>query len=593
MDVWRIGVAITLNNGVSGVLSIIAKDMLGLKAPIGEIEKGFQNWGGAIKGAAFILAGSGLITGLDFMAKKASNLNDALVKLKMASLNAKVPIDIGAERTIAFDVGERYGLDATQVVDDLRESRYAFGTMAKANQFIDPLEKMRTVINALNPGGGDKAADSVYAMARSAELKGKVGADDFMPLFQGMMKAMVASGGKMTPADYVQATKYGRVATAGWSDAFYTTVLPSLVQELGASGAGTALMTFQQASVRQTKGASHLWEKLGLLNPAAVTSNGTGVTIGPGGFKDDALYSSNPYLWAQKYLLPAIDKQIGHVATVGDTDALRIIETLYGPRMAAQMANILVNQSQRINKDIGLTSDAGNIDQSGDLTQKEDAARADAALAAAQTNFMNALGGPLVQVRIDTLNNLTAAINWLTSSLLKFDEAHPGTLKLIGEGLLGLGAALIVIGTVAVLAACAALLPGGAIALTVIAIGGIIGMIAGFNWQGMQSTLAGIWGDISKTAAGNAPEAQGGWARLMHPVIPLRDPMRSQNPALMHHSSFVPPPSGQGVAQMQPVNLVVDGRKLGAVVAAYQARAAGGPNIGSSYFDPTSSYSPV
>lgn len=61
---YKVGVSIVLQNGVSGVLAVISRDLLGLRLPIKQIEDGFKAWKPAILAAAGVLAAGELVKGL-------------------------------------------------------------------------------------------------------------------------------------------------------------------------------------------------------------------------------------------------------------------------------------------------------------------------------------------------------------------------------------------------------------------------------------------------------------------------------------------------------------------------------------------------
>jgi hypothetical protein len=76
MESYKIGVSIALANGVSGVLAVIAKDLLNLKGPIGQIERQFGSWGSKLQSVALILSGPVIIGALVKIAKHGQNLLD-------------------------------------------------------------------------------------------------------------------------------------------------------------------------------------------------------------------------------------------------------------------------------------------------------------------------------------------------------------------------------------------------------------------------------------------------------------------------------------------------------------------------------------
>lgn len=602
MDVWKIGVAISMTNGVSPVLAVIARDLLGIKASVGEVEKGFNKWSVAIGGAVAVLAGGALIDGIAKLIQHGTDL--VHVQQQMASGTGVSAADVAQATAASWKEAAAYGLKVADVLSDIKEARQVFGSDAEAIKFIDPLEKMRVVLNAVSSGRGDQAHDAVYEMARAGELKGLFGSGQFAPYFDEMTKAIEASGGKVTPKDFMQFTKYAGVAGQGYSEDFYTKYAPSMIQELGASRAGNAMMSLFQAGVRQTKGAATLWRQLGLLDPTKVRSNGTGVSLLPGAFVDDSLRTSNPEQWLQQIVRPAIEKYLGHTVSTGDPATIDLLGNLLQNRTAAQAASTLMLQNQRLNKDYGLDVQAPGLSAASGLLQ-HDPTTAMNNFTASWDNLLTALGAPMVQDGVSALNAVASAFKGMNAVVV----AHPGAAKLVGEALIGLGLVLAALGTAAVIAAAAALIPGGAIAVAVATIGMIITSIVAFNWTGLVDKLQ-MFSDAtenffnkilginpghptvgapgSPTAPGTNPFGPGG---LTSPYFSHQG--RDNDPlvppaGLFHPSSYVPSIGG---AYAQPVAVFLDGRKVGEMVGRAQARSASWSN-NSSVFD-GSSMAPV
>ena len=151
--------------------------------------------------------------------------------------------DIDKATASAWKLARSNGLDVSAVMDDIKELRLPFGSTEHALEFIDPLEKMRVVLNSVQAGSGSSAADAVYKMARAGELKGLQNPEDYVSYFEGMTKAISASGGKVTPNDFAQTTKYGKLSSFGFSEDFYTRSLPTMIQTMGPTTAGQSLQS--------------------------------------------------------------------------------------------------------------------------------------------------------------------------------------------------------------------------------------------------------------------------------------------------------------------------------------------------------------
>ena len=93
-----------------------------------------------------------------------------------------------------------------------------------------------------------------------------------------MTKAVIASGGTVTPQQFFSAFKYSRAAKYGWNEEFIGQYLPRFIQEFasgrsgagsGTGGPGNALMSAFSAIVagRMTPKAVQAWADLGLVDP--------------------------------------------------------------------------------------------------------------------------------------------------------------------------------------------------------------------------------------------------------------------------------------------------------------------------------------
>jgi hypothetical protein len=196
LDVWKIGVAISLTNGMSPVLAVIAADLLGLKGKVGEVESAFKGWNTALAGTLSIVAGGALIAGVAKLIDHGQELVHVQQQLAAAGVDQ---VDVAKATAESWKVAAEYGLKVSDVLADIKEARMVFGSTEHAMDFIKPLEQMRVVLNSVQEGTGNKASDAVYEAARAGELKGLQNPADFVRYFNEMTQAVSASGGKVDP----------------------------------------------------------------------------------------------------------------------------------------------------------------------------------------------------------------------------------------------------------------------------------------------------------------------------------------------------------------------------------------------------------
>ncbi|NTF67976.1 hypothetical protein [Rhizobium rhizogenes] len=578
MDVWKIGVAISLTNGMSPVLAVIAADLLGLKGKVGEVEKAFSSWNLALAGTVGILAGGAIIAGVAKLAEHGRELVHVQQQMVAAGVNQA---DIGKATADSWKVASDYGLKVSDVLADIKEARMVFGSTEHAMDFIAPLEQMRVVLNASMDGSGNKAADAVYEMARAGELKGLQTPDQFMSYFDQMTKAITASGGKVDPKGFLQATQYGRLASKGWDEDFYTKYLPSLIQEMGPSQTGTALMSLFGTTVqgKVTKRSLGQMMDLGLIeDKSKIIYDGKGDPVGfnPGAVKGTDLMTKDPYRWAQEIFKPLVEGKLGHQVFAGDESAIQLLGGMFGNRTSAQAIATLLLEGQRINKDAGIIGQAQGIGASGALLAN-DPNTAAKNFASSWDNLMTAFGSPLVPLSIQAMNSVADVMKSLTT----FAVGHPEAIKIIGEALIGLGIGLAALGVAAVVAAAAALIPGGIVAVAIVGIGSIIATIAAFNWRAIVDVFNGIYNaiaDFINKVKGLATDILGLGSHLnvtpgaRVPGSGEATPWQAPGPGGrgVHPASWAPPAnSNQPTTLHTAIN--IDGRRLATAVSQHMA----------------------
>src|SRR5258705_13333130 len=110
MDSYRIGVSIALANGVSPVLAVIGRDMLGLKTKISDIERNFGGWAKALIGVGGILAGSTILGAMGKLVDKTKDFQDELIKLQRLGGDIGKAAASGDLTKQAFDISRRLPL---------------------------------------------------------------------------------------------------------------------------------------------------------------------------------------------------------------------------------------------------------------------------------------------------------------------------------------------------------------------------------------------------------------------------------------------------------------------------------------------------
>ncbi|MBM7045447.1 hypothetical protein [Rhizobium lusitanum] len=574
--------AISLTNGMSPVLAVIAADLLGLKGKVNEVENAFSSWKPALMGVAAVLAGGAIIDGVVKLADHGKELVHVQQQMVAAGVNQ---VDVAKATADSWKVASQYGLKVSDVLADIKEARMVFGSTEHAMDFIGPLEQMRVVLNATSEGSGNKASDAVYEMARAGELKGLQNPGDFMSYFDMMTKAITASGGKVDPKGFLQATQYGRLASKGWDEDFYTKILPSMIQEMGPSQSGTALMSLFGTAVqgKVTKRSLGQMIDMGLIEDMSkIIYDGKGDPVGfnPGAVKGTDLMTKDPYRWAQEVFKPLVEGKLGHQVFAGDESAIQLLGGMFGNRTSAQAIATLLLESQRINKDAGLVGQAQGVGAAGQMLAHDPDTVA-RNFASSWDNLLTALGSPLVPISIQAMNSMADVMKSLTT----FANGHPEAIKIVGEALIGLGVGLAALGVAAVVAAAAALIPGGIVAVAVVGIGSIIATIVAFNWHGVVDVFTGIYNAIVNfiTQLGQIPgmiknailggPAVGAPGSSNAPGTPqFSFPNPGVHPGKDQLGYNWAPPANSNQPMTVHTALNIDGRRLATAVSTHMAR---------------------
>jgi hypothetical protein len=514
-DVYKIGVQLALSGNMSSALAGIASQLLDIDNKTTSLMAKWEKLGANMKlalgGAVATGAGVGLLDGLGKLIEHGNDLVHVQQQLTAATQNQQQVAEATAK---SWELAGRYGLKVSDVLADIKEARMVFGSTDHAMDFIDPLEKMRVVLNGMTEGSGNKAVEAVYNMAKAGELKGLTDPADFIRYFNGMTQAITASGGKVDPSAFMQATQYGRLASKGWNEEFYTRILPSMIQEMGPSQTGTALMSLFGTLAQGKVSIRSLGEmqKIGLIgDESKIIKNQQG---NPKGFNPGAIvgtdeFIKNPYKWAQDYLKPLVEKKLGHELRPGDEDAIALLGGMFGNRTSAQAIATLLLEHSRIDKDSKLVGQAQGLDAADSLL-KNDPKIAMANFKSAWDNLLTSFGAPMVQPAINAMN----AIANVMKSITAIASAHPEIVKHLGTDAAIAGGALAAGGTAAMTMALFNTLTGK---------GGLMGSATALNTSAVmlqQAAVALGAKGVPGLAATSAEGGIGGFFKALA-VLPL------------------------------------------------------------------------
>lgn len=496
-EVYKVGVALAMTSNAPQVLKALSSGLLGVNAQVKQLTGGFDKLKLAIGGAFAIFAGREMLGAFDKIVKAGDELVHQQNLMRMAGVSN---LEIARATAQAYETSAR--VQTTSVAENLkhlRELRYAFGDLGKAQSALMSVEKSSTILRALNPAAGDQ----VWELAKALESRGETrDVNAFAKVLDEMTKVSIASGGKVTPQMYFQNLKYGRSAALGWDDAFIGGAFPRLMQELGSGGggsAGNALMSAFRAvgSGQTTKTAAQEFAKLGLGVMTAIPGSASaqldhvpgfstrskngfdhfrhhsgrldhtrGGAVRLGNVVGSDLFISNPYEWVQQVLVPALLRN-----NFNTPQAMQLeISRMFSNRTAADamtkfalQGRALLGANSQFEKDIRLQRGSMNLESAYNQLIQHDWETNLQAFSKQFDSLLQTLGSAVVPTATGYLRQVTDALTGLT----KFSAAHPGLMKDLGIGLGILGASLVGAGTVALIAAIGPVgwLAGGIIAL--------------------------------------------------------------------------------------------------------------------------------
>jgi hypothetical protein len=487
MQVYEVATKITMQNGVSGVLAVIAKDILRIEGSVNHLQKsmaGLNRTSRAMVGGLGLAAGG---AGLLFMGKtveKAAELQHIQQQMIIGGVTqAKV-----AEATAkAYEVAARSGQKVATILESMNEIRNPLGGIDEALHHIDKLSSAMVVLKSIDKGGKTNVADSVYALVRSAEFRNAVNGPDFDKAIDMMTRAAVATGGRVNPQEFFQFSKYARGALPGLSDRFLYLYGPELAQEFKGSSAGTAMASLykQITGGQMTTRGARLLDGLGMINRDKVEydKHGRLLRTKPGAVVGSGEFAADPDKFA-KTLYDALVKK-----GLDATQQKQWLAQIFGNRNAEQMITTLMFQHNRLDRGAAGIAQTMNIDDAAKELLKNDYHTAMNSFSSAWSNMLTRLGGPLVEPAVRALNSMSAAMNSITSM-------NPDTISKISHGLVEVFSALTLGGI--------GFMIGGPI-------GGLIGIAVGaiasflhLNWESIGPMLTHVVDSFQKFLEGIA-----------------------------------------------------------------------------------------
>jgi hypothetical protein len=247
------------------------------------------------------------------------------------------------------------------------------------------------VLRAQGVKDGKPMADDLYSLVKSSEFRNAIHGEDFDKAIDAMVRADVATAGRVGPAEFVKMSKYMRSALPGLSDDFLYKYAPELAQEFGGSSAGTSLAAVYQQVVSgqmRTTGL-RLLDTLGEIDHSKVDfdKNGRIVKARPGANMLGGVFKNDPAEYAERL--------IGDMASHGittESDQRDWMSMIFGNRLSAQMMMTLGYQKLRLDRGAAGISSTLPVDAAAKELLANDPTTNKNNMVSSLTNMLTSLG---------------------------------------------------------------------------------------------------------------------------------------------------------------------------------------------------------
>lgn len=291
---------------------------------------------------------------------------------RFRSLNLGVEVNKDAD---AFAKGtKQFGVSMTERMTVLRDMHEVMGSYEEAKAVTPLFSRMLAANRGVFGEEGNRFDTKTFqALGKVIEMRGGTASESEMfKQADFAQKVLTGSAGLVTPTDLLAFMKTGGVATRLLSNkAFYEESAPML-QEMGGSRFGTALMSAHQ-NLAMGRGALKSMKeaaRLGLIDPRMIeyTKIGTIKQVLPGALKDEGLYNQSKFQWLLDVLIPAI--RAGGIrgpnglikgAAISDDQMVNELNTLFSQRTASNAFAQMYMQRNKIAKNIAVTEGAMGI----------------------------------------------------------------------------------------------------------------------------------------------------------------------------------------------------------------------------------------
>ncbi len=453
-NVFETGVVIHLVDRVSAALGTIARSMATTNTACAALNARLQLINTRFT-RGLVLAGGGMALAAPLISatKEAEKYQHQLNQMRSAGMGvAEMSSAIGAAWSTSSKVITSGVTENLKVISDLRTIT---GNTKDAITFTPKFAKMQGAYASVLDGKLSKRSEELSFGAMKA--LDQIGQIENLPQISNgldkMMKATVASLGRVVPTDFQNAWRFARQARFGYTDDFRYKVLPELILEnktigggSGSGGVGPMLNAGYKAVVQGVlnRVSAGKLASLGLVPLGSILKTSTTGTTLQGGLLNKELFARNPLEWVKQEFIPRLAKA-NHIDP-NDRDKLvqASNQVFKGNGMLGSFIGELIKKQLQFERFGHLYDKADGIDAAYDRGQKNDPMANWKALHASFENLKVSIGEHILPVLIPMVNKLATGIQKAASYL----HDHPGITKAIA-GVTALASGLLVLGGVA------------------------------------------------------------------------------------------------------------------------------------------------
>ncbi|RIJ85014.1 phage tail protein [Ralstonia solanacearum] len=278
---------------------------------------------------------------------------------------------------------KQFGVSMVERMTILRDMHEVMGHYGEAKAVTPLFSRMLAANRGVFGEEGNKFDTKTFqALGKVIELRGGTSSEaEMFKQADFAQKTLTGSAGLVTPTDMLAFMKTGGVAARLLSNkAFYEESAP-MIQEMGGSRFGTALMSAHQ-NLAMGRGALKSMQeaaRLGLIDPRMIeyTKIGTIKQVLPGALVNEDLYNQSKLQWLLQVLIPAIRNKgirgkdgIIKGDAITDDQIVNELNTIFSQRTASNAFSQMYLQRHKIEKNIAVTEGAMGIKELEDLYKK-------------------------------------------------------------------------------------------------------------------------------------------------------------------------------------------------------------------------------